>query len=33
MNISGSCRREGVDIQFKSLAEVIAEGMGLMERA
>ncbi len=31
MNISGSCRREGVDIQFKSLAEVIAEGMGLME--
>ena len=33
MNISGSCRREGVEIQFKSLAEVIAEGMGLMERA
>lgn len=31
MNISGSCRREGVDIQFKSLAEVIAEGLGLMD--
>lgn len=32
MNISGSCRREGVDVGFKSLAEVIAEGMGVMER-
>ena len=33
MNISGSCRREGVAVTFKSLAEVIAEGMGLMEKA
>jgi L-lactate dehydrogenase complex protein LldE len=32
MNISGSCRREKCDIEFKSLAEVIAEGLGLMER-
>jgi L-lactate dehydrogenase complex protein LldE len=32
MNISGSCRRENVSANFKSLAEVIAEGMGLMER-
>ena len=31
MNIAGSCRREGVDVAFKSLAEIIAEGMGLME--
>ncbi len=30
MNISGSCHREGVRAQFKSLAEIIAEGMGLM---
>jgi len=33
MNISGSCRREGVKVNFKSLAEVIAEGLGLMETA
>lgn len=33
MNISGSCRREGVDVRFKSLAEVIAEGLGLMEKS
>jgi L-lactate dehydrogenase complex protein LldE len=32
MNISGSCRREGQGVGFKSLAEVIAEGLGLMER-
>jgi len=32
MNISGTCRREKVDIQFKSLAEIIAEGLGLLER-
>ena len=31
MNISGACRREGADVGFKSLAEIIAEGMGLME--
>jgi L-lactate dehydrogenase complex protein LldE len=32
MNISGSCRRENVNVRFKSLAEIIAEGMGLLER-
>ena len=32
MNIAGTCRREGAPVQFKSLAEIIAEGMGLMER-
>jgi L-lactate dehydrogenase complex protein LldE len=31
MNIAGACRRQGVNVNFKSLAEVIAEGMGLME--
>lgn len=31
MNLSGSCRRESVDVQFKSLAEIIAEGMGLLD--
>lgn len=32
MNIAGACRREGCAVQFKHLAEVIAEGMGLMEK-
>jgi L-lactate dehydrogenase complex protein LldE len=32
MNISGACRRAGCAVEFKSLAEIIAEGMGLMER-
>lgn len=32
MNLSGACRREGVNVAFKSLAEVLAEGLGLMER-
>lgn len=32
MNISGSCRREGAGVAFKSLAEIIAESLGLMER-
>jgi len=32
MNLSGTCRREGVAVEFKSLAEVIAESLGLMER-
>ena len=32
MNISGACRRNGCNVGFKSLAEVIAEGLGLMER-
>lgn len=31
MNIAGACRREGVQTRFKSIAEVIAEGMGLMD--
>ena len=31
MNISGSCRRRDVQVNFKSLAEIIAESMGLME--
>lgn len=31
MNISGACRRAGADVSFKSLAEVIAEGLGLMQ--
>lgn len=31
MNIAGTCRREGVDVAFKSLAEIIAEGLGLMD--
>jgi L-lactate dehydrogenase complex protein LldE len=33
MNISGSCKREGVDVGFKSLAEVIAEGLNLLDKA
>lgn len=32
MNIAGACRRAGVDVTFKSLAEILAEGLGLMER-
>lgn len=31
MNIAGACRRGGCGVEIKSLAEVIAEGMGLME--
>ncbi len=31
MNISGSCRREKVDVKFESLAEIVAESLGLME--
>lgn len=31
MNISGTCKRENVDVRFKSLAEIIAEGMGLLD--
>jgi len=33
MNISGACRRNGHNADFRSLAEIIAEGLGLMERA
>jgi len=32
MNIAGACRRAGCDVRFKSVAEVIAEGLGLLER-
>lgn len=31
MNLEGTCRREGLDVRFKSLAEVIAEALGLMD--
>ncbi|MEX0777811.1 MAG: (Fe-S)-binding protein [Phycisphaeraceae bacterium] len=31
MNIAGSAHRQGVDVHFKSLAEIIAESLGLME--
>ncbi|MDX1683320.1 MAG: (Fe-S)-binding protein [Phycisphaeraceae bacterium] len=32
MNISGACRRENQSVGFKHIAEVIAEGMGLLPR-
>jgi L-lactate dehydrogenase complex protein LldE len=32
MNIAGACRRTGVGAGFTSLAEIIAEGLGLMQR-
>ncbi len=32
MNISGACRRQGCGVVFKSLPEIIAEGLGLLER-
>lgn len=32
LNISGSCHREGLDVGFKHLAEIIAEGLGLLPR-
>jgi L-lactate dehydrogenase complex protein LldE len=32
MNISGGCHRHGVNVRFKHLAEIIAEGLGLMPR-
>lgn len=31
MNLSGSCRREGCPVHFMSLAEVIAEGLELLD--
>ena len=31
MNIAGACQREQVDVKFMSVAELIAEGLGLME--
>ncbi len=33
MNIEGACRRQGCHLEFKSLAEIIAEGLGLLDRA
>jgi L-lactate dehydrogenase complex protein LldE len=33
MNIEGACRRGGIAPEFISLAEVIAEGMGLLPRS
>lgn len=32
MNIAGACRREGCDTRFKHIAEIIAEGLGLLPR-
>jgi len=31
MNISGACRRLGVSVRFQHIAEILAEGMGLLE--
>ncbi len=31
MNIAGSAHREGVNVRFKHIAEIIAEGLGLLE--
>jgi L-lactate dehydrogenase complex protein LldE len=31
MNIEGACRREGCDVRLISLAEIIAESLGLLE--
>jgi len=32
MNISGACQREKCDVGFISLAEILAEGLGLLEK-
>ncbi|MCH6586951.1 MAG: hypothetical protein IH805_01345, partial [Proteobacteria bacterium] len=32
MNIAGACRRAGCDVAFRSMAEIVAEGLGLLER-
>ena len=32
MNLSGACRRAKADVRFISLAEIIAEGLGLLPR-
>jgi L-lactate dehydrogenase complex protein LldE len=32
MNLAGACRREGAGVAFKSLAEILAESLGLLER-
>ena len=31
MNIAGACRRQGVEVRTSSLAEIIAEGLGLFD--
>jgi len=31
MNIAGSCHREKVEVQLKHIAEIIAEGLGVMD--
>ena len=31
MNIAGACQRDGLEIRTKSLAEILAEGLGLLE--
>ena len=31
LNMAGACQRGNVDVKFISLAEIIAEGLGLME--
>jgi L-lactate dehydrogenase complex protein LldE len=33
MNIEGACRRAGLPVQMTSVAEIIAEGLGLMKRS
>jgi len=32
MNMAGACRRAGCDVSFRSMAEVVAEGLGLLPR-
>lgn len=32
MNLAGACRRHQLDVEVKSLAEILAEGMGLLPR-
>ncbi len=32
MNIEGACRRRGVAVEVRSVAEILAEGLGLMTR-
>jgi L-lactate dehydrogenase complex protein LldE len=33
MALSGACRREGLEVRFLTLAEILAEGLGLLERS
>ncbi len=32
MNLAGACRRQGVNVDVKSLAEILAEGLGLLPK-